>query len=536
MEEGLYITNKCIIYCSPSFSTFAAFFFSLDTPKPFSAFFFIIWPLYHCIVRTHGDNRKTMEQYSASNHDIDENSILRVWDIDDSNSTRYDRLRAAPSDDDLRIMWTSISAVLFLVGVLTFVVLLGILTAPRKVRNNTFNTFLFFLVIPDFIFSACCCLTCFMNAVRGQYFSHLMCRFQHFYLVFGIGANAWLNALVALQLYRLLRKSRFPIYKKQYKIPTPRDATRQSLLVYLFVSALACFFYIPNENDALAIISHKGMFCMAGEVNLTSSFLFWGFVFPLVVLIPLVIVVWTYFQVHRYQMLPKTGRRRTLTLFFTQLILIFIVMWVPGLSFVFIGGGYGSPWITWIGVIWSHLQGAAASACALFKPDINKAVLDLMLCRRREEPKETYRVAVQSVSGILEGKEEQHKPLDRMSWNDQHILADPEQPLSETRNNISHEVSNYEGDPSAHWPSQRPVRVNPRLMKWEKEKGETLNSHQQMETAKSPRPKLHSNRSVARDLLRALDNADEEMGESRNKEDSRGASTCSGTSSESADR
>ena len=88
---------------------------------------------------------------STSNGNRD---FLRYWELN-STSTRHERISAAPSDDDLvlmRIIWSSI---LFIMTCITLVLLLGILTALPKVRKNAFNTYLLYLVIPDFVFSFC---------------------------------------------------------------------------------------------------------------------------------------------------------------------------------------------------------------------------------------------------------------------------------------------------------------------------------------------------------------------------------------------
>lgn len=157
----------------------------------------------------------------------DENDILRVWDLN-TNSSRYEYIEAATSDDALKIMWSSWSVVSWIVSAFTSVVLLSMLSS-RRVRRNAFNTYLIFLVFPDFVFSFGCAITCMMNIMKGHYFSNWMCKTQQFYIVFGIAANAWLNLVVAWQIYDLLRKS---TKNQNYTIPSRRMAIRQSLMVY----------------------------------------------------------------------------------------------------------------------------------------------------------------------------------------------------------------------------------------------------------------------------------------------------------------
>lgn len=399
-------------------------------------------------------------------HSSDSSDILRRWDLN-SNSTRYDRLRAAPSDHDLRIMWITWSVILFVMSCVTFVLLIAIGTAPAKVRKNAFNTYLFYLVMPDFLFSVGAFITATSNAIVGHYISDWMCQVQHFYLAVGVGGNTWLNATVAFQLYRLLRKSKFPQFKRQYKPPTHKDARRHSLLVYLGVIAVSCLYYIPIPGDPLEIVSHKGMFCLAGEGSRTSSLTFWLVMLPSIVLVPLGIVLWTSFQVIRYNMLPMRGRRRALAVFFTRLLFVFVIMWMPAILFIFIGGTWGRPWLAMGGATWSLMQSGASALAALSKDDIRKAVLDLLFCRSREEQKEAYRVAVQSVSAVLENDESTHDDIQKYDdIQNQEVYPEEALIVSKAKESL------HAGDPNAYWPSQRPKRINPRLARFLEEQGE----------------------------------------------------------------
>ena len=209
------------------------------------------------------------------------------------------------------------------------------------------------------------------------------------------------------------------------------------------------------------------------------------------IFIPLTIVVWTYIQVQWHQMLPKRGRRRTLTLFFTRLIIIFVVMWTPALVFVFLGGTWSSAWVAWAGGVWANLQGAASGIAAILKPDIRRAVRNLLPCFDvQEEATQTYRVAIQSVSAVLENAPSEHSDRDNdepttvpratapqttevqdLSDTSPTMTADndpdqqpplPPPPLMTSELWQRRDVR--EGDPLAHWPSQRPLRQNPRLV------------------------------------------------------------------------
>ena len=115
------------------------------------------------------------------------------------DSSRYDHVVAAPADEELLKSWYIWAALAFANGMFSFLVCLSIVM-NKKLRERPFNLYLIYLMIPDFVFSLLCAMTCLLNAINGAYWSHWMCNFQQLYVVFGIGANAWLNAIIAHQL------------------------------------------------------------------------------------------------------------------------------------------------------------------------------------------------------------------------------------------------------------------------------------------------------------------------------------------------
>lgn len=112
---------------------------------------------------------------------------LRVWDLNE-NSTRYDRIVAAPSDEALFRMWVIWSVLNYVVSAFVFIVFFGILS-DRKARRSPFNLYLIFLMIPDILFAFTCAITCTLNAIVGHFYSVPVCKFQSFYVVFGIGES-----------------------------------------------------------------------------------------------------------------------------------------------------------------------------------------------------------------------------------------------------------------------------------------------------------------------------------------------------------
>jgi hypothetical protein len=56
------------------------------------------------------------------------------------------------------------------------------------------------------------------------------------------------------------------------------------------------------------------------------------------------------------KLLPPSGKRRLLAIYFGRLCLVFIIMWIPAFIVMFVATEWLSPWVDWVGGTWSHLQ------------------------------------------------------------------------------------------------------------------------------------------------------------------------------------
>ena len=110
---------------------------------------------------------------------------LRYWELDE-NSTRYDRLVAAPSDQELWYMWLFWGILTGAVAVFVMGVFLAVISS-RRARKSPFNLYLLYLMLPDAFYSGMCLVSCVLNLTVGHYYSENWCRTQSFYLIFGIG-------------------------------------------------------------------------------------------------------------------------------------------------------------------------------------------------------------------------------------------------------------------------------------------------------------------------------------------------------------
>jgi hypothetical protein len=104
-------------------------------------------------------------------------------------------------------MWSILSAVNLIDSLIVGTVFTG-LALSKTARKNPSNLYILFLMFPEFILPFMCWITCSMSALKGEYWSPSMCRWQSVYLVFATGAHGWLNVVTTREIHRLLRSSR----------------------------------------------------------------------------------------------------------------------------------------------------------------------------------------------------------------------------------------------------------------------------------------------------------------------------------------
>jgi len=272
------------------------------------------------------------------------------------------------------IIWSSMS---LSVAVFCITLFAGILASP-KARKSAFNVYILFLVFPDIIFNVCCAMTCAINVVAGQYVSAVMCQWQSWYCVFDFTANSWMNAVVALELHRLLKDCRRGYH---YRPPPIKKVVFRSLMVYVysaFVASWTLFGFLPHRADVTA-----GLACLPVEFSIGSTIFFWLVFIPAFFGIPFAIFLHVCWDVHRKKMLPSNERTRQLFIFFMRLTLVFILMWLPTVVLLF-AIGVPDVWASFVGGSWSHLQGLVSAAFCLTKADVRSAVVHFICCKSHE--------------------------------------------------------------------------------------------------------------------------------------------------------
>ena len=330
-----------------------------------------------------------------------EQTLLPERGYPSTNLSKYDVFRLAPSDSELQLMWRFLSGVSFVAASCTGFLMIAILSSP-KARRTPFNLYIVGLMVPDFVFMFCCGITCALNSSQHGYVSSAMCDWQSAYLVFGVGASCWMNGLVSLELYGLMRTA---ATMQPYFGKSARAVSLQCLAVYAwagFVASWTLWDVLPHQA-----FYTRGLLCAPTEYSVVSTYFFWFAFIPAVAGIPATIAFYVAFQCWRQSLLSRNFRTsiammstasvpsaaldsevyrhrvhqtRSLALYFTRIFLCLLLMWAPAIFLVWVLSVH-SHWLVWLGATWGHLQGLVSAMMSLSKEDVKEAALHLLRCQ-----------------------------------------------------------------------------------------------------------------------------------------------------------
>lgn len=259
----------------------------------------------------------------------------------------------------------------------------------RRARSSPFNIYLLALMLPDWFYNFNFSITSTMNAINGEYWSYQMCAWQSWYSVWGIGANAWLNGLMAWEILRMLRSSH---QMRRYQPPTRKQVLFNGAVVYLFIgifSALGSVRFVDSFYS-LDTAVHGSLTCGPKPFNQNQTLIVWLFFAPLFVLIPYVYVLYCVLEIYFRKLLPARGKRRVLSIYFFRIVAVFLIMWGPVAFLIYffnelvIADDKEHTSIFAV-AIWAHFQAVLSASVTLTKPDILQAVKNFLCCREKED-------------------------------------------------------------------------------------------------------------------------------------------------------
>ncbi|KAG7339581.1 hypothetical protein IV203_025079 [Nitzschia inconspicua] len=256
-------------------------------------------------------------------------------------------------------LWSALCVITFIACSILIVAILS----SKKARSQGYNLYLVFLAVPDALFNIFSFGRNIVN-ITGNQLSSPMGSTVHALEWFHTAANMWLNALIIYQIHCMLLKAR-------KFVRTPPPSVKQVLLqvgaVYFFAALWAAW-------SLVLLLQGSNIFSNTNAAWLTSKSLMCG---P-----PFLYTIVACADVWRKQLLPTNGRTRVLSLYFFRVVLVFLLTWVPFLILVDVTYyKTASLWMLGLAYYFASLQGLLSVIVAVGKPDIKRAVLNLLLCR-----------------------------------------------------------------------------------------------------------------------------------------------------------
>jgi len=215
---------------------------------------------------------------------------------------------------------------------------LPLLKRRRRKRASTYNLYLVFLAIPDLMYNL---FLVYLFSTYNTVFEELdefgNIRKYKWVAVLHLGevpwmdhpfdlalfatcaaANLYMNAIIALEILKLLRNSK---RRKRSKAPTLTKACIQALCTYT-IGAL--IFVADYFNDNLK--------------DILPTWLITLIYLPIAILIPIIILLWVCFRIYWEGLIgdtrTKAGKRLTILIrYFTRIIVVYICIWLPAVIF-----------------------------------------------------------------------------------------------------------------------------------------------------------------------------------------------------------
>lgn len=314
-----------------------------------------------------------------------------------ANATVYDLRSATPGAAMSRAIWATWASVGTLSAIASTTLIVAIASSPRA-RAPVLNLYIAALFLPDVVYSVDWVVTCLCNLAGNRYASAALCELQSFCTVFGVMGSLHINAVIALEVHRLLSATRdFSIYVP----PTRRSALLHCLGVFAWCTFVSSW---PAWGLGIDVLAMRGVMCVPTLPTApVPTFFFFPLFFVCAAVIPLCICLRIAYlcwwggllrleaKVGEVSLAQSQGcssqaylRRvhnaRAISLFFKR-ILVCLFIWQPAVLITFVDVPSVVP--IFLGYTMALLQCPVSVTLVLTKDDIRQAVLQLLMCAPR---------------------------------------------------------------------------------------------------------------------------------------------------------
>jgi len=272
-------------------------------------------------------------------------------------------------------------AILSGIGFLACSILIGAILCSSMARKQGYNLYVVFIAIPDAVFNAFHFIRS-LTFIAGIPIFSVKARaivYGIVIMLYGV-SNTWINALLVHNIQYLVKSANSA---RRVSPPAPYSVFLQAVTVYAFSIILGVLLGLViiwhNMRTGPSFFHSKESF----DTVVTPIFLLLFFLPSAYVFVVTSRLLWG-------KLLPRSGRTRVLALYLLRLVGVYFVTWI----LAFMTNVYylysGSVIFYTISYCLNHLGGTLSVFVALTKPDVEVAIMGLLLCRCNATVEELY--------------------------------------------------------------------------------------------------------------------------------------------------
>jgi len=268
------------------------------------------------------------------------------------------------------------------IGFLTCSTLVVAILSSSVARKQGYNLYVVFTAIPDAVFNVYFFIR-YLKSITGVPMNGLKVWLLAYgmVLMFSLISNTWINALLVHRIHHMVKSANAV---RRVMPPTRFSVISQAVLIYALSTIPGVWWGMlhvwsntrtgptffrskENEENASMLTVILLVFLPTAYVFILTIRLLWG------------------------KHLPRSGQTRILTLYFLRLVRVYFGMWILGFIMILYYLSDGSRFFYVFGYCIYHLGSTLSVFVALTKPDVQKAMIGLLLCTGNETAEEIGR-------------------------------------------------------------------------------------------------------------------------------------------------
>ena len=196
---------------------------------------------------------------------------------------------------------------------------------------SSYNLYLLFLIIPDVLFNGIIGITMFLESQNGGVMGRNWCVTRNAMGFFYYFANLSLNALVAKEIFTLVKNSYRRIHSRP---PTASYVLKQVGVVYTLSMLFSMWSNINRNWSLIKVVDYESCITRLGSSGSDPIFNVWtaSVIGVGAVSLPFLYVFYVGYTIKKQNLLPLRGRTRAISIYFCRIVLVFVCFYVPNIA------------------------------------------------------------------------------------------------------------------------------------------------------------------------------------------------------------